>query len=137
MEDLKVGDKLYNVSQNGFGDFFRYSFSEVVRLTKTLAVLDNGERLRNKPVKSMINGEIGFALANNRWLYWHIVSGEILQLAQEENERIAINDWFKDRQFNMADKIMIYQYFKNQGRLEAEKSVQMETEISLWDKFTK
>ena len=117
MEDLKVGDKLYNVSQNGFGDFFRYSFSEVVRLTKTLAVLDNGERLRNKPVKSLINGEIGFALASNRWVYWHIVSGEILQLAQEESEKIAIDDWFKDRNFSMAEKRMIYNLFKEKGIL--------------------
>tara|TARA_R110002049_G_scaffold70186_2_gene181442 strand:- start:1375 stop:1776 length:402 start_codon:yes stop_codon:yes gene_type:complete len=117
MEDLKVGDKLYNVSQNGFGDFFRYSFSEVVRLTKTLAVLDNGERLRNKPVKSLINGEIGFALASNRWVYWHIVSGEIQQLAQEESEKIAMADWFKDRIFSMAEKRMIYNLFKEKGIL--------------------
>ena len=130
MEDLKVGDKLYNVSQNGFGDFFRYSFSEVVRLTKTLAVLDNGERLRNKPVKSLINGDIGFALASNRWVYWHIVSGEIQQLAQEESEKIAIADWFKDRIFSMAEKRMIYNLFKEKGILKgAEKNLQQTIEL--------
>ena len=130
MEDLKVGDKLYNVSQNGFGDFFRYSFSEVVRLTKTLAVLDNGERLRNKPVKSLINGEIGFALASNRWVYWHIVSCEIQQLAQEESEKIAIADWFKDRIFSMAEKRMIYNLFKEKGILKgAEKNLQQTIEL--------
>ncbi|MBC8769905.1 pyruvate kinase [Arenibacter sp. BSSL-BM3] len=117
MEELKVGDKLYNVSQNGFGDFFRYSFSEVVRLTKTLAVLDNGERLRNKPVRSLINGDIGFALASNRWVYWHIVSGEIEQLAHEENEKIVINDWFKDRTFSASEKKMIFNLFKEKGIL--------------------
>ena len=49
MNDLKIGDKLYNVEQNGFNDFARYSFSEVVRLTETLAVLKNGVRLINRP----------------------------------------------------------------------------------------
>lgn len=137
MEELKVGDKLYNVGQNGFGDFFRYSFSEVVRLTKTLAVLDNGERLKNKPVKSLITGEIGYALASNRWVYWHILTKEIQDLAEEENQKITIHDWFKDRHFNMEDKRMIYHYFENQGRLKGEKSVQMEPEISLWEKSAK
>jgi|TARA_R110000782_G_scaffold15773_1_gene45826 hypothetical protein len=117
MEDLKVGDKLYNVSQNGFGDFYRYSFSEVVRLTKTLAILDNGVRLRNKPVKSLINDEIGYSLATNRWVYWHIVSDEILRRAEKENEVIAIHDWFRDRSFNFLEKTMIYNLFKEKGIL--------------------
>ncbi|SMG20012.1 hypothetical protein SAMN03080602_01266 [Arenibacter troitsensis] len=117
MEDLKVGDKLYNVGQNGFGDFYRYSFSEVVRLTKTLAVLENGVRLRNKPVRSLINDEIGYALAKNRWVYWHIVSDEILRKAKKENEMIAIHDWFRDRSFNFLEKTMIYNIFKEKGIL--------------------
>ncbi|MCK0148125.1 pyruvate kinase [Arenibacter sp. F26102] len=130
MEELKVGDKLYNVSQNGFGDFFRYSFSEVVRLTKTLAVLDNGERLRNKPVRSLINGDIGFALASNRWVYWHIVSGEIEELAQEESEKIVINDWFKDRTFSVPEKKIIYKLFKEKGILKgADKSLDQTIEL--------
>ncbi|MCM4154021.1 pyruvate kinase [Arenibacter sp. N53] len=131
MEDLKVGDKLYNVSQNGFGDFFRYSFSEVVRLTKTLAVLDNGERLRNKPVRSLINGDIGFALASNKWVYWHMVSSEIEQLAQEEKEKIVINDWFKDRIFSGPEKRMIYNLFKEKGILKGA-DINLEKTIELF-----
>jgi len=118
MEDLKVGDKLYNVSQNGFGDFFRYSFSEVIRLTKTLAVLENGIRLRNKPIRSLINGEIGYGLATNRWVYWHIVSDQIIQKAEKEKEKIAIHDWFKERLFNLQEKTMIYNLLKEKGILE-------------------
>ncbi|MEZ4970207.1 MAG: pyruvate kinase [Flavobacteriaceae bacterium] len=118
MEDLKVGDQLYNVGQNGFGDFYRYSFSEVVRLTKTLAILENGVRLRNRPVRSLINDEMGYALATNRWVYWHKVSNEILHRAGEENEKIAIHDWFEERSFNLREKRMIYNLFKEKGILE-------------------
>ena len=102
----------------------------MVRLTKTLAVLDNGERLRNKPVKSLINGDIGFALAINRWVYWHIVSGEIQQLAQVEIEKISIDDWFKDRNFSVPEKRMIYNLFKEKGILKgADKNLQQTIEL--------
>lgn len=117
MELLKVGDKLYNVGQDGFGDFLRFSFSEVVRLTKTLAVLENGVRLRNKPIRSLINGEIGYALATNKWMYWHLVTDEILEKAEEEKEKIAIHDWFEQRSFDLSEKRMIYKLFQEKGML--------------------
>lgn len=34
MRYLEVGDKLFNVKRDGFNDFARYSFSEVISLTK-------------------------------------------------------------------------------------------------------
>ena len=117
MEMLKVGDKLYNVGKDGFGDFLRFSFSEVVRLTKTLAVLENGVRLKNKPIRSLISGEIGYALATNKWMYWHLVSDEILQKAEEEKEKIAIHDWFEQRSFDLSEKKIIYQLFQEKGML--------------------
>ncbi|MDL5512663.1 pyruvate kinase [Arenibacter sp. M-2] len=125
MDDLKIGDKLYNVSQNGFGDFFRYSFSEVVRLTKILAVLENGVRLRNKPIRSMINNEIGYSLATNRWVYWHKVTDEIKQKSREENKKIAVNDWFQQRSFNMQEKKIIYELFEEKGMLEGSEESSM------------
>lgn len=117
MDDLKIGDQLYNLSQNGFGDFFRYSFSEVVRLTKTLAVLDNGVRLRNRPIRSLINNEIGYSLATNRWVYWHKVTEEIKQKSAEENKKILVDDWFRQRSFNLEEKKIIYHLFKEKGML--------------------
>lgn len=134
MEELKVGDRLYNVSQNGFGDFYRYSFSEVVRLTKTLAVLENGVRLRNKPVRSLINDEIGYAIATNRWVYWHIVSDEILHKAEKENENIAIHDWFRDRSFNFLEKTMIYNLFKEKGILRLGNKTSIKTDEQIKNK---
>ncbi|WP_191088989.1 pyruvate kinase [Arenibacter lacus] len=117
---LKVGDKLYNVSQNGFTDFMRYTFSEVVRLTKTLAILENGERLRNVETTSALNDEICYAQANNRWVYWYEVTDEVLRLAQEEEERIAANDWFNKRDFSLEEKRMIYKFFQEKGQLQPE-----------------
>ncbi|MCM4168327.1 hypothetical protein KCTC52924_03893 [Arenibacter antarcticus] len=114
---LKVGDKLYNVSQNGFSDFMRYTFSEVVRLTKTLAILENGERIRNIKTTSALDNDFCYSQANNRWVYWYLVSEEILQRAEAENEKIAVRDWFADRSFSLEEKRMIYRLFKEKGIL--------------------
>ena len=62
MRELEIGDKVYNVTQNGFTDFARYSFSEVIGLTKTLAVLKNGTRLINQPKISYIMEDVGLSL---------------------------------------------------------------------------
>ncbi|NKI27130.1 pyruvate kinase [Arenibacter sp. 6A1] len=89
MEALKIGDKVYNVRQDGFTDFLRFSFSEVVRLTKTLAVLENGVRLVNQPRISWIRAGASYSVFGDKWVYWHIVTEETLQKAKEENEKIA------------------------------------------------
>ncbi|NHF59437.1 pyruvate kinase [Flavobacteriaceae bacterium TP-CH-4] len=113
MEKLKVVDKLYNVKQNGFSDFARYSFSEVVRLTKTLAILKNGVRLVNQPVTSYIMEEVGFSVSRNKGAHWHLVSLKAIRDAQVENEKIAAHDWFEMKEFTLEEKQLIYLQFKN------------------------
>ncbi|WP_189356653.1 pyruvate kinase [Arenibacter certesii] len=130
---LKVGDKLYNVSQNGFSDFMRYTFSEVVRLTKTLAILENGERLRNIKTTSALNKEVCYAQANNRWVYWYITTDEILQKAEEEEEKIVANDWFSQRSFNLEEKRMIYGLFKEKGLLQKSETDSDSIKEIIWD----
>ncbi|MDX1365386.1 hypothetical protein [Arenibacter latericius] len=130
---LKVGDRLYNVSQNGFSDFMRYTFSKVVRVTKTLAILENGERLRNIETNSALNDEVCYAQANNRWVYWYITTDEILQKAEEENEKIAANDWFAARSFNLEEKRMIYRLFKEKGMLQKSESDRDGIKEIIWD----
>ncbi len=114
MEKLKVGDKLYNVRQNGFVDFARYSFSEVVKLTKTLAILKNGVRLINQPKISYIMSDVGFSVYRNKGTHWHVVTLKAIRDAQLENEKIAIHDWFETKEFSLAEKQLIYHQFKTQ-----------------------
>ncbi|MBU2997275.1 pyruvate kinase [Cellulophaga baltica] len=113
MELLKVGDKVYNTKQNGFNDFVRYSFSEVVRVTKTLAVLKNGIRLVNRPEISYITESIGFSVSRQRGVHWHLVSLQAIRNAQIENEKIRAHDWFESKEFSLKEKQFIYKMFKD------------------------
>jgi hypothetical protein len=89
MEELKIGDKVYNTKQDGFDDFLRYSFSEVVELTKTLAVLKNGIRLVNQPKISYITESIGYSVSRQKGQHWHLVTLQAIRNAENENEKIA------------------------------------------------
>lgn len=112
MRKLEIGDKVYNAKQNGFADFIRYSFSEVVSLTKTLAVLKNGIKLYNVPRISYITAEVGYSVSRQRGLHWHLVSLEAIRKAQKENEKIAAYDWFEGKEFSLEEKRFIYKQFK-------------------------
>ncbi|MEP2057366.1 MAG: pyruvate kinase [Maribacter litoralis] len=114
MDTLKIGDKLYNVEQNGFNDFARYSFSEVVRLTETLAVLKNGVRLINRPKQSYIMEDVGYSVSRKKGTHWHIVSLKAIRNAQIENEKIKVHDWFENKQFTLKEKQYIYKLFKGE-----------------------
>lgn len=119
MRKLEIGDKVYNATQNGFTDFVRYSFSEVVSLTKTLAVLKNGIKLYNEPRISYITEDVGYSVSRQRGLHWHLVSLEAIRKAQVENEKIAAHDWFKAKEFSLEEKKFIYKQFQ---KLEAQKA---------------
>ena len=115
MRDLVVGDKMYNVRQEGFSDFVRYSFSEVVELTKTLAVLKNGVRLANRPRASFIE-EYGYAVSKSKSTHWHLVSIKAIRQAQIENQKIAAHDWFEGKTFTLKEKQFIYNAFQKKER---------------------
>ena len=118
MRALKIGDKVYNVKRDGFEDFARYSFSTVERLTKTLAVLKNGVRLRNEPKVSYIMEEVGYSV-NGEWgTHWHIVSLTAIRTAQEENEKIKAQTWFDEKTFSLKEKQLVYQLFKESANIQ-------------------
>jgi len=112
MRALEIGDKLYNVKQNGFDDFARYSFSEVIELTKTLAILKNGIRLFNQPKISYIIEDVGYSVSRQRGIHWHLVSLNAIRKAQLENEKITITDWFNAKEFTLLEKQFIYEEFE-------------------------
>lgn len=111
MRQLKIGDKMYNVKQEGFDDFMRYSFSEVVELTITLAVLKNGVKLINQPKTSFIE-PIGYSVNRDKSNHWHLMTVDVIRKAQIENEKIAIHDWFEEKKFSFDEKRAIYKAFK-------------------------
>ncbi|MFP2997243.1 pyruvate kinase [Spongiivirga sp. MCCC 1A20706] len=113
MRALEIGDKVYNVTQDGFDDFRRYSFSEVVRLTKTLAVLKNGVRLYNRPCISYLVEDIGYNVYRKRGVHWHLASIKAIRKAQIENEKILAHDWFQNKEFTIQEKLLIYRNLAN------------------------
>ncbi|WP_413994401.1 pyruvate kinase [Maribacter sp. 2307ULW6-5] len=117
MRKLRVGDKVYNATQNGFSDFVRYSFSEVVSLTKTLAVLKNGVKLYNEPRISYITESVGYSVSRQKGKHWHLVSLEAIRKAQLENENIAAHEWFQKKEFTLEEKKQIYALFGQQGEI--------------------
>lgn len=111
MKNLEVGDKMYNVRQDGFGDFARYSFSEVIELSKTLAILKNGVRLFNQPRPSYITEDVGYCVSRKKGIHWHLVSLKAIRNAQIENEKIDAYDWFENKEFTLKEKQQIYKEF--------------------------
>lgn len=118
MKELEVGDKVYNVKQDGFGDFARYTFSEVVKLTKTLAILKNGIRLYNQPRPSYIIEDVGYCVSRQKGVHWHLVSLKAIRKAQIEREKIAAYEWFESKDFTLKEKMYIYEQFKKLSELE-------------------
>jgi len=112
MRALELGDKVYNVKQDGFGDFARYTFSEVVKLTKTLAILKNGTRLYNQPRPSYIIEDVGYCVSRQKGVHWHLVSLKAIRKAQIEREKIVAYEWFASREFTLKEKMYIYEQFK-------------------------
>jgi len=111
MRVLEIGDKVYNVKRDGFEDLARYTFSVVVKTTKTLAILKNGVRLKNEPKTSYIMEEFGYSVYRDYATHWHLVSLNAIRQAQVENEKIKAVDWFQDKKFTLKEKQWIYKQF--------------------------
>lgn len=132
MKELEVGDKMYNVRQEGFTDFSRYTFSEVIELTKTLAVLKNGVRLANRPRPSFIE-EYGYAVSKRKSTHWHLVSLQAIRQAQIESQKITAFDWFEEKVFTLKEKQFIYNQFK---KIEADQTdISTESRLEVVSRF--
>ena len=120
MKRLEVGDKVYNKEHARWGGNVYYRFEVVERLTKTQAVLSNGIKLINEPVKSSFSKDtVGYSVHDDRWKKWHIQTDEIILEAKAEKERQTINSWFELRKFTESEKQIVYLKFDELGILEA------------------
>ena len=106
MENLKVGDKVYNIN-NKWGNTI-YNISTVIRVTKTLAILENGIRIK---INAELEGK--FKQYGSAYNEWQIVTDEIMKKIKNIQSQKTINKWFKDTIFTDVMKIIVYNQFKN------------------------
>jgi hypothetical protein len=119
MEQLKVGDKVCLVKIQRIGVGTSYSFSEVERLTKKMAVLKNGTKLINEPKTKYSNNNIPkFSEYGDSWTFWQRTTPEILEACKKEQQRNKISNWFNNRKFTDEEKAIIYNTFKEPNILD-------------------
>lgn len=114
MELLKIGDKVYNANHSSFSRNVNYKFATVERLTKTQAILSNGTKLINEPIKGYYERDYGFCVYGDKYTKWYLATDEILLKAEKEKERQLIKSWFnnKIKTFTDEEKKIIYLHFK-------------------------
>jgi hypothetical protein len=110
MITLKVGDKVvFEVSTRWSRDV-GYKFSEVVRTTKTQAILSNGARLKinsSRYGKNNVFYEVG-----DYYYSWQLSTPEIVEKAKVEQKRKQVEIWFDTYKFTDEQKAAIYEMFK-------------------------
>lgn len=107
MEKLKVGDKVC-YKHYFYGELRRIEVSEVERLTKTQAILKNGDRLKNEPIECYNNKEIYYnSIGYNTKSYELLTEENILFISNFKHE-IKINNWFNLKKFTFEEKEKIY-----------------------------
>jgi len=111
MEKLKVGDVVVRIQPYRLSNFTEYRIGTVERLTPTLAVLSNGDKLVNQLRSS---GEQEFMVKGNPYSKrYQLLTPEIHEQAKIENKRIKAHNWFEIRKFTQEEKEMIYDHFLN------------------------
>jgi len=113
MEKLKVGNKLYHTYHSRWNSDVRYDFATVDRLTKTQAILSNGIKLINEPIKGHYDKEVGYGVYGERYDKWYFENPEVLLEAKKEKERQKIDIWFSAKKFTDEEKEMIYNLLKD------------------------
>jgi hypothetical protein len=115
-QKLKVGDKVYSIEHEQWGNNIYYIFATVERITKTQAILSNGVRLINEP-KNNYHNNIGYQTFGDSWKWYHIQTVEAIEESKKENKRQDIVRWFKNKKFTEEEQFLIYDTFKNIDKL--------------------
>jgi len=121
MQPLKVGDKVYLKKCPSYSNNCYYYFQNVVRLTKTQAVLSSGKKLINTPKVDYQSKTIYYRAYGDMWEEWRIQTTEILEEAKLEKERRSILGWFDSHKFSEEEKRIVYNTFKELNVLNADK----------------
>ena len=112
MEKLKIGDKVYFKKHAQWSNDISFRFDEVVRLTKTQAVLLSGVKLINEPIISGFDKSISYRVFGSPYEPdWRILTPEILEEQKQEEYRRVVVKWFDGKSFNEKEKFLIYDLF--------------------------
>lgn len=112
MEKLKVGDKIYIAETSIWSKRINYILDEVVRLTKTQAVLSKGRKIINEPTTEWDNKETCFPEYGDRYRKWFLQTEEVLIKVKSERERQFIEQWFSNKKFTDEEQKLVYVKFK-------------------------
>lgn len=105
MEKLKVGDEVFMFKYN------RYTFTKVARVTNTLAILENGTRLKNTPLqnhwgeKEIYFDEYASGYYTDKY---EITTEAIKEKAKKHAEDQKKCLWFFKQKFSDEQKVLIY-----------------------------
>ncbi len=120
--ELKKGDKVYLKTVNRWNrDEVHYRLDEVVRTTRTQAILSSGIRLINKATIDW-SKELSFSEHGERYTKWKILTDDVLEDSKKQKERQFLNNWFSKRKFTDEEIKIIYQRFKELNLLDVQSS---------------
>ena len=108
MGELKVGDKVFR-THNRYGYTNGYTTAEVVRVTKTQAVLDNENRLRRVSERGYYSDDKEYYReVERRGENYEILTPEKELEIQAYYERRKKVNWFNSQKFTDEDKVKIH-----------------------------
>ena len=111
MELLKVGDKVCHVRYSRWGEgVVSYTFDEVDRLTKTLAVLKSGKRLVNIPNRRHFSEGYDFREFGNSDSY-QIVTDKLIQESEFHKKYKIAKSWFGKYVFTNEQILEIFEKY--------------------------
>lgn len=106
---LKIGDKLcQKVYRRFVGGIAYYNFSEVVRVTKTQAVLDSGIKLLREPRFDGFVKKYVYETYGDSYRTWELETRELVEEAEEFKRISEINSWFNCKKFTQEEIIIIH-----------------------------
>lgn len=106
---LKIGDRLCQKVYKRFGSGIQgYNFEEVVRVTKTQAVLDSGIKLLREPKFNGFDKKYVYETYGDTYSTWDFETTDIIDESKEFNRISKINSWFNSKKFTQEEIIIIH-----------------------------
>jgi len=112
---LKVGDKVYNKNHWRYSDKYSYIFSEVERLTSTMAVLKNEVKLINESAIDHWDTDKTphWKRHGERSEQWKLVTDAIIEDDKIVRYNNSAINWVDSQRFTNEQKIKIYKLFND------------------------